>query len=394
MKTNQGRGAVVSTSKQLIIGKSNKQQLNKQQQAFNRLVKRLEKLRAESAQTTAILGEHLDFYGKHLYPLEQNMAALRKEMVKLFYKSYKSEKLLSKKDRNSLLEIMSAQLSGVFQSSSEKPDQEIKEIFELIEGVSYEQAVEEDFEATKEDIFETFQNMGFEVDLEGFSKNMSAEEMRHKMAEMLGDLQEQAEMREAQRPKRKKTKKQIEKEEREQQIEEIKNKSISSIYKQLARVFHPDLEQDATLKLEKEDLMKQLTSAYEKNDLHTLLRLELEWIQKEEGNLDKLSEEKLAIYNQMLKEQVQELEAEIFMIGQHPRYEPLQRFSFSPFSLKYLDLKREKRKLETNIKQAEESCAKLRGENAIKELKEIIAVFNKPRPKFNLFELDLEEIFK
>ncbi len=54
--------------------------------------------------------------------------------------------------------------------------------------------------------------------------------------------------------------------------------------------------------------MKQLVVAYEKNDFHALLQLELQWIYKEENNLELLSEEKLNIYIQVLKEQEQELE--------------------------------------------------------------------------------------
>ena len=42
-----------------------------------------------------------------------------------------------------------------------------------------------------------------------------------------------------------------------------------------------DLEPDEELKAGKEELMKQLTVAYENNDHHALLRLELEWLQKE-----------------------------------------------------------------------------------------------------------------
>ena len=387
---NQNRS---STSKELVIGKKDKQQLNKQQQTFNRLVKKLEKLRKELEKTSQILSEKLDFYGKHIHPLEQSMAELRKEILKNLFRFYKNEKRLSKKDREVLLEIMSVQLNGIFQFTSEPPDDEIKEIFAAVEGIGYDKAVEEDFEAMKDDMEETFQKMGFEVDLDDFHKDLSQEEMMRKMAEMLENLQEQAEAKDTTRPKRKKTKKQIEKEEREKQIEEAKSKNIAGIYKQLARIFHPDLEQDPIQKSHKEDLMKQLTSAYEAGDLHALLRLELEWIHKEEGNLDKLSDEKLAIYNQTLKEQVQELEAEVFMIGQHPRYMPLQRYSFSPFGLKYVDLEREKRNLETTIEQAKQDIAELSGKNAFEKLKEIIGIFKKQQQRVNLFELDLEKIF-
>lgn len=395
MKQKQSKEELsqTATRKELIIGKKHKQELNKQQKAFNRLVKKLEKLRKDLEKTSTKLGTQLDYYGKHLHPLEQKLVGHRKEAVKLMYRLYKENKTLSVKDREVFLEIISNQLSSIFQLSSEKPDDEIMEIFEAVEGISYEKAIEEDFQAMKKNMAEEFEEMGFDIDLDGFEKTMSQEEMARKVAEMLGNLQEQAEAKEASRPKRKKTKKQIEKEEREKQKEEVKSKNIAAIYKQLARIFHPDLERDIVLKSQKEDLMKQLTNAYDKNDLHTLLRLELEWIQKEEDNLDKLSDEKLSIYNEVLKEQVRELEHELFFISQHPRYASLQRFSFSPFSLTYIDLAREKQKLEFKISDIEESIVKLKGENRMKELNSIISAYKKAVPKID-FSVVLEDFFK
>ena len=385
-----------SATKQLIIGKQNKQELNKQQKTFNRLVKRLENLRKDFDKKSDKLRKQLEFYGQHIHPLEQTITEHRKEAVKLLYKSYKDEKAISKKDKEVLIEVISSQLSDIFHHSSEKPDEEIMEIFEAIEGMSYDKAAEEDFQTMKNEMSEAFEEMGFDIDLDDLHNNMSEEEMMRKMFEMFGNLQEQAEAKEAARPKRKKTKRQIEKEEREKQIEEAKSKNIATIYKQLARIFHPDLERDPVLKSEKEDLMKQLTNAYDKNDLHTLLRLELEWIHKEEDNLDKLSDEKLSIYNEVLREQVRDLEREIFMLGQHPRYAPLQRFSMFSFgvSSSSFGLEREKHRLERTIEEIKKSVDELKGKNAIKELKTIISSFKQAMANRNFFELDLSEIFR
>lgn len=385
-----------SATKQLIIGKQSKQELNKQQKTFNRLVKRLENLRKDFDKKSDKLRKQLEFYGQHIHPLEQTITEHRKEAVKLLYKSYKDEKAISKKDKEVLIEVISSQLSDIFHHSSEKPDEEIMEIFEAIEGMSYDKAAEEDFQTMKNEMSEAFEEMGFDIDLDDLHNNMSEEEMMRKMFEMFGNLQEQAEAKEAARPKRKKTKRQIEKEEREKQIEEAKSKNIATIYKQLARIFHPDLERDPVLKSEKEDLMKQLTNAYDKNDLHTLLRLELEWIHKEEDNLDKLSDEKLSIYNEVLREQVRDLEREIFMLGQHPRYAPLQRFSMFSFgvSSSSFGLEREKHRLERTIEEIKKSVDALKGKNAIKELKTIISSFKQAMANRNFFELDLSEIFR
>ena len=379
-------------TKALVIGKKAKQKLNKQQQTFNRLVKKLENLRTELEQTSQRLSQQLDYFSKHIHPLEQELTTLRQESVKLFYKFHQDKKLLSKKDRKALWNLIAAQLSSIFQLSDAEPDAEIKEIFAAVEGVSYDQSAEEDFAAMKDDMAETFKQFGLEVDLDDFHAGMSEEEMIRRMMGMVNGLKEQAEAAQAARPQRKKSVKQLANEAREEQAEALKGKTIASIYKQLARALHPDLEQDPQVKIAKEDLMKELTTAYEKGDLHTLLRLEMAWIHKEEGNLEKLSDEKLAIYNQSLKQQVEELQGELFMLFRHPRYQPLVRLSPFPGSAQSLDLEIRKRELQESIREATQSITALKGENPVKELKEILSFFKQPEPNF--FEISLEDLFR
>ena len=384
----------VSEADKLIIGQKAERPLTKQQQIFNRLVKKLEKLRRELEQTTKILSDKLDFYAAHLRPLERETAATRANLAKRLHKFYKSEKRFSAVDREVLREIIGIQLNDVFTFGDDAPDDELKEIFQSVEGIGYEEAAAENFAAMKEDMKQTFAQAGVEIDLDDFHQDLSEEEMLRKMMEMLGEVQEQD--RETEPRPRRKTKKQNEKEQREKLVAEAKSKSIAGIYKQLARVFHPDLELDPTRKIEKESLMKQLTAAKDNNDLHALLRLEVEWIQKEENNLDRLTEEKLEIYNEMLKEQAQELDAEIFLTMQHPRYEPLRRFSFSPLELKHIDLNREKSRMRQQLKELRESLVKLDGDNAANELKTIIKMFKKGRQRepVSIFDLDLDDLFR
>ena len=360
----------------LIINKQQKQVLSKQQQTFNKLVKKIEKLRQELEQTNNILTRKLDLYIKHVYPLDQQLTSLRKEVVKLLYNFYINKKLLSIKQKESLRKVIVTQLSNILGSESGEPDDELKKIFKAVEGISYEKASEEGFDAMKNEMAEMFEEYGFDMDLDDINSKMTEEEMIKKMIEMQEQLKQQAETKQQKHYSTRKTKKQIEKEEREKLVEEARTKSISSIYRQLAKAFHPDLEQDEELKLEKEHQMKELTGAYEKNDLHTLLRLEISWIQKEENNPDKLSDEKLKIYNEALKEQVTELEAELDMLVKHPRYQPLQKYAISPYMLKNLNVEKEKLEVENSIKEITESIIILKSgsKEAIAEIKEIIQI--------------------
>lgn len=364
-------------SKSLIIGKRQKEVLSKQQQAFNRLIKKIEKLRQELEQTAAALNNKLDFYAKHIYPVQQQLNGLRKECTRLLYRFFKTKKLstpLSKKEKSYLKEVIAIQLNTIFSFEKEEPEDEFKEIFKAVEGMSYEKAAERDFTDMKEEMQHMFRQFGFNMDFDDINSKMTQEEVIGRMAEMQAQLEQHAATNEQKFTHRKKTKKQLEREAKEKLIEEARAKNISTIYKQLAKAFHPDLEQDAELKIQKEELMKQLTAAYENKDLHTLLRLELSWIHKEENDPDKLSDEKLAIYNQVLKEQVQELEDEITMLIDHPRYQPLQTFVGFAGDVVDVNLNQEKSRLQGMIREITGSINKLKGteKQALSEIKAVI----------------------
>jgi len=109
--------------------------------------------------------------------------------------------------------------------------------------------------------------------------------------------------------------------------EEFRKRSIANIYKQLARVLHPDFERDSERQKEKVQLMQELTEAYRQNDLHTLLRLQMQWIENEGGNIEQLTEEKLGVYNEVLAGQVEGLEIRLRDLVYHPRYRPIVVFT-------------------------------------------------------------------
>ncbi|KAA9340671.1 hypothetical protein [Adhaeribacter soli] len=359
-------------SRGLTIGKKEKQVLSKAQQTFNRLVKRIEKLQRQIASDGQILEEKLNYYVAQIHPLETDELALRRGLLFSLYPYYTEPKKLPKGERKVLKEILINLLNEVLNGLPGEPDAELQEMFETLEGMTLEEAEKQDAEQMKKQMSEVFDAMGFDMDLSDLDLNASQEGIFQKINELEGDFERQAEPKEKAKTVRKKTKKQLEKEARERLAEELRNKSIGTIYKQLAKMLHPDLEPDAGQKTRKEALMKELTIAYKNNDLHTLLKLELEWIQAEETNLNKLTDEKLSIYNQVLKEQVADLEEEAFMVPQHPRFQALRRYAMFPGSLKYVDLKYEAKALKQNIKVLEELTTRLKTEDGLKEVKALL----------------------
>ncbi|MGZ6539944.1 MAG: hypothetical protein ACXVEB_16330, partial [Bacteroidia bacterium] len=335
-----------ASSNGLVIKNRKRQPLNKQQQAFNRLVKKIEKLRVELQNTSAELDEKLSYYGKHIHPLEQELTLMRKEVVKLLFHFYTNKGVLTNPQKKTLKRFLSMQLNEILSLDINKPDAELEQIFKKINGVSLEDVVTQEFETMKDEMEEMFQDMGFDINLEDLNKSMTPEEMMVKLKNLEEEFGKQQDDKNSQKSSRKKTAKQLEKEEKERQVEDARNKNIKNIYKQLAKALHPDLEQDEEIKMQKELLMKRLTVAYNNNDLHTILSLEMEWIHEEEENVAELTNEKLSIYNQVLKEQVQELEEQKITLLNQPRFAPLFRYGAFYLGSSKVNLPREKSQLE------------------------------------------------
>ena len=295
------------------------------QREFNKLVIKVEELRERLQKETRRLDKALAFYGEHIHPRLKQLASARKAVVRGLAAFLGAGGLKRKKDRETLKEIIAEQLDEVLQDFVPGEDEDLRALFERIHGIDYETLERQEMDQVRSEMESMFEDFGLDIDLSDLRPDMSDEAMAAKAAEMADRIRQKAEQEEQafhERPRRK-SKKQLEREDRMKQVEEARRRSIASIYKQLAKVLHPDLEQDDERRRHKVALMQELTTAYHNNDLHTLLRLELQWIQREESNVERLTEEKLAIYNQVLKDQISELKQEIASLPYHPRYQPI-----------------------------------------------------------------------
>ena len=351
--------------------------LSNAQRAFNRLVTKVEELRARLDREIRRLDGALAYYCQHLHPRLQRQTALRKELVRALAPFLDGNRLQRKSERKTLRMLIGEQINEILAEEGSLTDQDLQALFKRVHGVDFEQLEQEEMDEVRSAMEAMFDEFGIGIDLSDLRPNMSAEELAAKTAEMAERLQQKAEEEERafRPPARRKTKRQLEKEERRRQAEQLRNKSIASIYKQLAKVLHPDLEPDAGRKQAKGALMQELTAAYRNNDLHTLLRLEMEWIRREEGDLERLTEEKLSVYNQVLKEQVSELERELTELPYRPRYQaiavPVGAFGIG---LRTED-PAEMRWLNEAIASMEASITRLRTGEPLDEVREVIKAY-------------------
>ena len=263
------------------------------------MIGQIEKRRAELKQWQDLIPKYQQVRQEKMQPIVDSMDALKIDMVTLLDKNY-TQKIFTKKDRAKLDEII-LDLANDILTKQKIP--EIQAIFDRHSEIDYAQREQFEQEMAKEMLADMF---GVEMEGELDLRNPQAllEKMMRDMAEL-----EQAEAETA-KP-RKKTAKQIAKEEQQAQAEKDVSQSLRDVYRKLVAALHPDREPDLDERARKTELMQRVNVAYDKRDLLQLLQLQLELEQIDQDSIAAMSDERLKHYNQVLKEQLQELEMEI-----------------------------------------------------------------------------------
>ena len=298
----------------LKVSSKNKGDLSKEQLAFNRLTKRIQKLESSIESESVKLDGLVIFYDKEVLPNKIKLAEVQLDLAFALDESTNKHRL-SKSITEKVKDTIVYLCEEAFEFILVTPESEA--LYDRWSEISFQ----EDLEQQKRDRNQMFSDF-FGSKL---SDKMNMDDLDlddpESMARFQENIEQLFEEKKSTSKSKKKSKKQLEKEELKKQEEAIQNKSIRSIYISLTKILHPDTETDEVLKKEKEELMKAVTAAYEQKDLSTLLRLEMEWVYKTSEHLEKLAEDKLKIYISVLKERVSELELEKHMLYRNPRLE-------------------------------------------------------------------------
>jgi len=305
---------------------SEKATLSNTQKTFKKLKKKIETLQQKLKRVHRDLDQCLEFYQQRIYPEKKVLISALVELVKGLYQHYKTSKQLTEEDLELFKELILDKIREILHSTSYKEvDPEIGAIFQDLEGRSLDEVAAIELENLKAEMQEMFEATGVDVDFSSIGMKDDEQGFMRKMFEAMAAAEEAFEATEEEEERcLPKNKKQKQLEQRTEELAALQNKEVKSIYKLLAKEFHPDLEQDPKEKIEKEELMKKLTCAYESNDLHALLLLKMERM-NQSNNEEKIGgDEQLKVYNSILKNQVEELQDEIEVAVQNPKYSAIQ----------------------------------------------------------------------
>jgi len=313
----------IQTKTLSIVINQDQPQLSKEQKAFNALIKKIEKKRTRLAAWQEIIPTYQQKYARDLAPLIKTSQDIEIELVHCLDRT-SDKKGLTSTERHMIDDLIS-ELAG--RLAAERDDENLKNI--------YNKYNDSDFDAEKAAAVEGMKSM-FEdilgVDL-GDDFDMSSPEELMKRAETHlheQETQNQADRQEHEerRAKRKKTAKQIAKESQQLAEEQQTNQSIRELYRKLASALHPDREPDPQERDRKTALMQRINQAYDEKNLLLLLELQLELEHFDQATINNITAGRLKHYNKILKEQLNELDHEIF----HTEDMFKTQFGISPFT--------------------------------------------------------------
>lgn len=300
---------------QIIKGDEKAPILNKEQKRFNKLVSRIAELRQEIEQVKELDLELRRLGDERVTPAEKAAALLLKDWVLALHHAPHKDRL-SKKMKEKFGDIMVEEVQGLLSLDFLENDTELHDIFNTYnsDGRSYEE-VKADMEKEAKEEAAFMANMMFGMDLEPEDLDDPAklqEKLAEKRAAMEAEMAAQEEARAQRQAQKKKSDSQIANEEKKKAAESAVKKTARQIYFDLVNHFHPDREQDETLRLEKTEIMKQITAAYQADDHLKLLELQMTLLAERTNAFANFDNTQLNYFNRTLQQQVNELEEELF----------------------------------------------------------------------------------
>ena len=272
------------------------------QQRYNALLARLEVLSAHVARLQAWSDRHRHAHVQALYQSAQQTRALRQNLLLFLHEQLQGDALTAQQQRMARTQVrwLIAQLGEV----ADAQVQAVADLYRLDDEQDEERA--QAAQRLREQI-----EAALGQPIHNPSHYQTPEAM---WAAGVRQWQQQQQADEARKAAKRAARKALKKPaaHAQAQVEQMDARSaIRTVFRQLASALHPDREPDAQERERKTALMSEVNAAYEKNNLSTLLRLQMQTALRGAPAAARWADDRLAGMCLLLKEQVSALENDL-----------------------------------------------------------------------------------
>jgi hypothetical protein len=299
---------------ELVLHPEADAQLTPAQQRFNDLLAQIERLSGQIQCLEAWSDKHRYAHIQALRESVQLSQAHRKSLLLFVHERLQSSDFTDRQQR-----MARGLVRGLMAHLAATNDPQVKALVDLyVSEEDTQEAAQEQAEAAQRLRERIEEALGQPI--EKASQYQTPEEMMQAGMHQWQRQQEADEQRKAAKRAAKKAQKQAQKKSAATEkgelppglLREVDAKSaIRTVFRQLASALHPDREPDEQERLRKTALMSEVNAAYEKNDLSTLLRLQMQVTKVNPQNSARMADAQLIAMASLLKEQVAALEDDL-----------------------------------------------------------------------------------
>jgi hypothetical protein len=273
------------------------------QQRYNALLARIEVLSGQIGRLQAWSDQHRHAHVQALYQAAQEARTARQNLLIYLHEQLQTDVLTAQQQRMARTQVRL--FLDQLMPSADLQVQALAELYQLDDEELAEERAQE-AQRLREQI-----EAALGQPIESPDQYQTPEEM---MAAGMRQWQRQQQADEARKAAKRAARKALKKPAAHQQAEVQQadaRSALRTVFRQLASALHPDREPDEQLRVRKTALMSEVNAAYEKNDLSTLLRLQMQVTLTGESVSSRLADDKLAAMSLLLKEQVTALEDDL-----------------------------------------------------------------------------------
>jgi adenylate kinase family enzyme len=307
------QGAAISLSA-LMVQPGDQAPLTPAQERFNALLARIEQLSGLIERLQAWSDRHRYAHIQALRESVQLAQAHRKSLLLFVHERLQTADFTDRQQR-----MARGLVRGLIDQLTASADPQVQALADLyVSEEDTQEAAQEQAEAAQRVRERIEEALGQPIEKAG--QYQTPEEMMQAGMRQWQRQQEADEQRKAAKRAAKKAHKQAQKKSAAAEkgevppglLREVDAKSaIRTVFRQLASALHPDREPDEQERLRKTALMSEVNAAYEKNDLSTLLRLQMQVTKVNPQNSARMADAQLIAMASLLKEQVAALEDDL-----------------------------------------------------------------------------------